>query len=63
MSGSFEFVRWDACLHRLDLGLCPRPEEFFGNGARTHVNFKGKIPSVGGSEQDRTHAAAVGGPE
>ena len=26
------------------------PEEFLGNGFRTHVNSKGKIPSTGGSD-------------
>ena len=44
MSGSFESVRWNACLHRLDLGLYSNPKEFQGNGVRTHFNSKGKIP-------------------
>ena len=30
MSGSFEFVRWNACVHRLDLGLYSHPKEFGG---------------------------------
>ena len=47
MSGSFESVRWKACLHRLDLGLYSYLKEFWGNGARTHVNSQGKIPSTG----------------
>ena len=47
MSGSFESVRWNACVHRLDLGLYSHPKEFWGNGVRTHVNSKGKIPSTG----------------
>ena len=51
MSGSFESVRWNACVHRLDLGLYSHPKEFFffppWNGVRTHVNSKGKIPSTG----------------
>ena len=47
MSGSFESVRWNACAHRLDFGLNSHPKEFWGNGVRTHVNFKGKIPSTG----------------
>ena len=38
MSGSFESVRWSACVHRLDLGLCPHPKEFSGNEVRSHVN-------------------------
>ena len=58
MSASFESVRWNACVYRLDLGLYSRPKEFGGNGVRTHVNSKGKIPSTGGSEQDRTRDAA-----
>ena len=40
----FESVRWNACVHRLDLGLCSHPKEFLGNGVRTHVNSKGKNP-------------------
>ena len=47
MSGSFESVRWNACEHRLDLGLYSHLKEFWGNGVRTHVNSKGKIPSTG----------------
>ena len=49
MSGSFESVQWYESVHRLDLGLCSHPKEFLGNGARNHVNSKGKIPSTGGS--------------
>ena len=41
MSGSFESVRRNACVHRLDLGLSSHPIEFWGNGARNHVNSKG----------------------
>ena len=47
MSGSFQSVRWNACVHRLDLGLYSHPKEFIGNEVRTHVNWKGKIPSTG----------------
>ena len=43
MSGSFQSVRWNACVHRLDLGLCSHPKELLGNRVRTHVNSKGKI--------------------
>ena len=32
-------------MHRLDLSLYSHPKEFFGNGVRTHVNSKGKLPS------------------
>ena len=46
MSGSFESVRWNACVHELDLSLCFHPKEFSGNGVRTHVNSKEKIPST-----------------
>ena len=30
MSGSFESVRWNACVHRLDLALYSHPREFGG---------------------------------
>ena len=45
-SGSFGSVRWNACVHRLDLGLYSHPKQLWGNGVRTHVNSKGKIPST-----------------
>ena len=44
---SFESVRWNACVHRLDLGLYSHPKKFLGYGVRTHFNSKGKIPSTG----------------
>ena len=44
MSGSFESVQWDVCVHRLDIDLYSHPKDFGGNGVRTHVNSKGKIP-------------------
>ena len=34
-------------MHRQDLGLYFHSKEFWGNGVRTHVNSKGKIPSTG----------------
>ena len=40
-------MRWNACVHRLDLGLYSHPKEFLGNGVRTHVNAKAKIPCTG----------------
>ena len=46
-SESFESVRWNACVHRLDLSLYSHPKEFWGNGVRTHINSKGKIPATG----------------
>ena len=30
MSGSFESVLWNACVHRLDLGLYSHPKELWG---------------------------------
>ena len=59
MSGSFESVGWNACVHSLDLGLYSHLKEFWGNGVRKHVNFKEKIPSTGGSEEVRTRDAAT----
>ena len=47
---------WNACILRLDLSLYSHPKEFLGNGVRTHINSKGKIPSTGRSE-DWTHDA------
>ena len=38
LSGSFESMRWNACVYRLDLGLYSHPKEFFGNGVRIHGN-------------------------
>ena len=47
MSGSFESVWWNVCVHKPDLGLYSHLKEFWGNGVKTHVNSKGKIPSTG----------------
>ena len=47
MSGSFESVQWSACVHRLDLGVYFHPKEFWGNGVRSYVDLKGKIPYTG----------------
>ena len=47
MSQSFESVRWNACVHRPDLGLYSLLKEFLGNRVRTHANSKGNIPSTG----------------
>ena len=44
MSGSFQSVLWNACVHRLDIGLYSHLKEFLGNGVRTHVDSKGKNP-------------------
>ena len=61
MSGSFESVRWHACVHRLDLGLYSHPKELGGNGVRTHVNSRGKSPLLEkfSPEEDRTHGTAT----
>ena len=45
-------------MHRLDLISYSHPKEFWGNGVRTYANSKGKIPSTGSSEENRTHNAA-----
>ena len=58
MSGTFESVRWNACVHRLDLGLYSHPKEVLGNGVRTHANSEGNIPSAGSSEEGRNRDAA-----
>ena len=47
MSEYSESMWWNACVHRLDLGLYSYPKEFLGNGVRSHVNSKGKIPCTG----------------
>ena len=40
MSAYGKSVQWNACVHRLDLGIYSHPKEFLGNGVRTHVNSK-----------------------
>ena len=47
MSGSLESVRWNARVHRLDLSWDSHPKAFWGNGVRTRVNSKWKMPSTG----------------
>ena len=47
MSGSLESVWWNACVHRLDLGLYSHPKEFWENGVRTYVYSKEQISSTG----------------
>ena len=46
-------MQWNAYVHRLDFRLSSHPEEL-GNGVRTLVHPKGKVPSTGGSEEVRT---------
>ena len=46
MSGSVESVRWNACAHRLELGLHSHPKEFFeGMDSETMLTPREKIPS------------------
>ena len=59
MSGSFESIQWNVCVHRLDLGLYSHPKEFLGNGVRTHSNSMEILHSTGGSEEGRTRGAAL----
>ena len=48
MSGSFESVRWNACVHRLDLSLYSHRKEFWGNSQNPCVfHSKKNIPSTG----------------
>ena len=45
MSGCFKSVRWNACVHRLDIGVYnSHPKEFLGTGVRTYVNLREKPP-------------------
>ena len=43
-SGSFESVRWNACMHRLDLGLYSHPKEFLGEWSLNPCLLHGKNP-------------------
>ena len=47
ISGSFESVWWNACVHRVDLSLYSHPKEFWRTRVSAHVNSKGKILSTG----------------
>ena len=44
MSGSFESVRWNACVHRLDLGLYSHPKGFWGKESEPMLTPKEKNP-------------------
>ena len=62
MSGSFESMQWNACVHRLDLSLYSHPKKFWVNGVRTHVHSQGKNPHYQkklSSEEDQTHNATL----
>ena len=60
MSGSFESVRWNACVHRLDLGLYSHPKEFIGEwSSEPMLSPKDKSPLQAkkkkkSPEEDRT---------
>ena len=63
MLGSFECVRWNACVHKLDFGIYSHPKECWRNGFRNHINFKGKKPSHqklrGGSNLRRSEPSTL----
>ena len=59
MSGCFESVRRNACVHRLDHGLHSHSKKVLGNGVKTNVKSKGEIPSTEGSQEGRTRDAAT----
>ena len=44
MSGSFESVRWNACVHRLDLALYSHPKEFGGMESEPMLTPREKSP-------------------
>ena len=53
-------MRWNAYVHRLDLGLYSHAKEFWGNGVRTLVNSRQKNPLYRkkvSSEEDQNHDA------
>ena len=60
ISGSFEPVRWNACVHRLDLGLYSHPKSFGGIESETMLTSREKssLLEKSSSEEDRTHNAA-----
>ena len=58
MSGYFESVRWNACVQRLDLGFSLIRKSFGGMESGPMLTPREKIPSTGGSEEDRTRDAA-----
>ena len=58
LSGSFESVRRNACVHTQTSVYTLIRKSFLGNGVSIHVNSKGNIPSTRGSEEGWTHDAA-----
>ena len=54
-SGSFESVRWNACVHRPDLGLYSHPKEFLEEWSLNPCKLQGKNPLYWKmSPEDRT---------
>ena len=51
-------VRWNVCVHRLDLGLFSHPKAFKVMESEPTLTPRGKIPSTGGSEEGRTRDSA-----
>ena len=64
-SGSFESVRWNACVHRLDLGLYSHSKEFFGEWSLNPCWLQGKNPLYRkiSPEEDRTRDAVDSEPK
>ena len=44
MSRSFESVRWNACVHRLDFGLYSHPKEFWRMESEPMLTPRKKSP-------------------
>ena len=44
MSGSFESVQWNACVHRLHLSLYSHPNELGGIESKPMLTPRGKSP-------------------
>ena len=42
MSGSFEYVQWNACVHRLGLGLFCHSKEFWGMESEPRLTSREK---------------------
>ena len=59
-SGSLESVRWNACVHRLDLGLYSHPKEVWGIESEPMLTPREKspLPEKFPSKEDRIHDAA-----
>ena len=64
-SGSFELVRWNACVHRLDLSLYCHPKKFLGEWSFNPCLLQGKNPLYRkmSPEEDRTHDAVDSEPK